>query len=156
VWWADEPEYRRVRFEIPGLVLEDVLGGGNAVNLHQSVNLCRRERARIEKACRRALAERPGDRILLEPRDFRLGRRGNKHCPTLASSVVPLIVFKEDFAWVEATPGIEPGCADLQSAASPLRHVAPCGAEHVSWAVPGWQWPPCGRARPSPPDAAPR
>ncbi len=26
---------------------------------------------------------------------------------------------------LEATPGIEPGCADLQSAASPLRHVAP-------------------------------
>src|SRR5215207_9131702 len=25
---------------------------------------------------------------------------------------------------LEATPGIEPGCADLQSAASPLRHVA--------------------------------
>jgi hypothetical protein len=25
---------------------------------------------------------------------------------------------------MEATPGIEPGCADLQSAASPLRHVA--------------------------------
>ena len=28
---------------------------------------------------------------------------------------------------LEATPGIEPGCADLQSAASPLRHVALCG-----------------------------
>jgi hypothetical protein len=27
--------------------------------------------------------------------------------------------------WLEATPGIEPGYADLQSAASPLRHVAP-------------------------------
>jgi|KBSMisStaDraftv2_1062788.scaffolds.fasta_scaffold83942_1 hypothetical protein len=26
---------------------------------------------------------------------------------------------------LEATPGIEPGFADLQSAASPLRHVAP-------------------------------
>ena len=26
--------------------------------------------------------------------------------------------------YVEATPGIEPGYADLQSAASPLRHVA--------------------------------
>jgi hypothetical protein len=25
---------------------------------------------------------------------------------------------------LEATPGIEPGCTDLQSAASPLRHVA--------------------------------
>jgi hypothetical protein len=25
---------------------------------------------------------------------------------------------------LEATPGIEPGCADLQSATSPLRHVA--------------------------------
>ncbi len=25
---------------------------------------------------------------------------------------------------MEATPGIEPGCADLQSDASPLRHVA--------------------------------
>src|SRR5437660_7884954 len=29
---------------------------------------------------------------------------------------------------MEATPGIEPGCALLQSAASPLRHVAPSGA----------------------------
>ena len=28
---------------------------------------------------------------------------------------------------MEATPGIEPGCALLQSAASPLRHVAPSG-----------------------------
>jgi hypothetical protein len=28
---------------------------------------------------------------------------------------------------MEATPGIEPGYADLQSAASPLRHVAPPG-----------------------------
>jgi hypothetical protein len=25
---------------------------------------------------------------------------------------------------MEASPGIEPGCADLQSAASPLRHEA--------------------------------
>ena len=25
---------------------------------------------------------------------------------------------------LEATPGIEPGCTDLQSVASPLRHVA--------------------------------
>ena len=29
---------------------------------------------------------------------------------------------------LEATPGIEPGCADLQSATSPLRHVAPTSA----------------------------
>src|SRR5512145_859441 len=28
---------------------------------------------------------------------------------------------------LEATPGIEPGCTDLQSAASPLRHVASLG-----------------------------
>jgi hypothetical protein len=30
---------------------------------------------------------------------------------------------------MEATPGIEPGYADLQSAASPLRHVAGLGPE---------------------------
>src|SRR5215831_12473471 len=52
----------------------------------------------------------------------------------------------------EATPGIEPGCADLQSAASPLRHVAP-RREHVSCAVSGWQWRP---GEPAPPDPCDR
>jgi hypothetical protein len=36
---------------------------------------------------------------------------------------------------LEATPGIEPGCADLQSAASPLRHVANLEAANY-WIVP--------------------
>src|SRR5262249_46119461 len=46
----------------------------------------------------------------------------------LGSRRVPLslhTIFISNFRLtVEATPGIEPGCADLQSAASPLRHVA--------------------------------
>jgi hypothetical protein len=37
---------------------------------------------------------------------------------------------------VEATPGIEPGYADLQSAASPLRHVALVGNRALELRVP--------------------
>ena len=53
----------------------------------------------------------------------------NLVCPcVLRSRRVPLslhTIFISNFRLtVEATPGIEPGCADLQSAASPLRHVA--------------------------------
>ena len=46
----------------------------------------------------------------------------------VAREVVEAVVRKLPAALkgvgLEATPGIEPGCADLQSAASPLRHVA--------------------------------
>ena len=46
---------------------------------------------------------------------------------------------------MEATPGIEPGCADLQSAASPLRHVASMrGPACITRPFPAWQCP--GRA----------
>jgi hypothetical protein len=45
-------------------------------------------------------------------------------CPAAVSKAVPPGALKGKFQRVEATPGIEPGCADLQSAASPLRHVA--------------------------------
>ena len=34
---------------------------------------------------------------------------------------------------MEATPGIEPGYADLQSAASPLRHVAVIAFKSAGW-----------------------
>jgi hypothetical protein len=73
-----------------------------------------------------------------------------KNCPALASRTVPLIVSKEDFARLEATPGIEPGFTDLQSAASPLRHVAfsvPLERRwhcHLPYSLPAWQlrrWP---------------
>jgi len=68
--WADEPTHDRVLFEIPAAVLKNVLGGGNGVNSERNVGLCERERLRIERACRRAFAERPGGRILIEPRHF--------------------------------------------------------------------------------------
>jgi hypothetical protein len=35
-----------------------------------------------------------------------------------------LFVFEKQLVGMEATAGIEPACTDLQSAASPLRHVA--------------------------------
>ena len=63
-------------------------------------------------------------------------KEGHQKCLTLiALSVSPAEVIEESWK-LEATPGIEPGCADLQSAASPLRHVAPSGAElyHVAFA----------------------
>src|SRR5262245_11012480 len=63
--------------------------------------------------------------------------------PVPRSSRVPLLARSKKTrifgGFGEATPGIEPGCADLQSAASPLRHVAP-RREHVSCAVSAWQW----------------
>lgn len=68
--WADVPAHGRVRFEIPCLVMEDVLGGGNTVNDDANVLLCEREPTRIERACRRAFAERPGGRIVVQPQHF--------------------------------------------------------------------------------------
>jgi hypothetical protein len=43
----------------------------------------------------------------------------------LAEQIAPEIGEIDQGNKMEATPGIEPGCALLQSAASPLRHVAP-------------------------------
>ena len=43
--------------------------------------------------------------------------------------------YKSLILLLEATPGIEPGYADLQSAASPLRHVAPRGRAYSRVAV---------------------
>ena len=68
--WADETMMRRVRFHIGHPILEDVLHGGNPV--HDSANeaLCERNRERIEAACRQAFADRPGERVDLQPTDF--------------------------------------------------------------------------------------
>ena len=68
--WADEPTMKRVRFYIGPTILEDVLHGGNAVHDDANVALCNGNRERIEAACRRAFAERPGERIDIEPIDF--------------------------------------------------------------------------------------
>jgi hypothetical protein len=68
--WADEPTVKRVRFFIGSLVLQDVLHGGNPVHDEANIALCERERSRIEKASRRAFAERPGARIELKRADF--------------------------------------------------------------------------------------
>jgi hypothetical protein len=53
------------------LILEDVLHGGNSVHDDRNVELCDRERPRIEAACRRAFASRPSAYIALEAFDFR-------------------------------------------------------------------------------------
>jgi hypothetical protein len=68
--WADETAMRRVRFDIGHRILEDVLHGGNPVHDAENEALCERNRERIEAACRRAFAERPGDRVDLRPGDF--------------------------------------------------------------------------------------
>jgi hypothetical protein len=70
VLWADARDKRRVRFYIGPLILEDVLHGGNPVHDDKNVELCARERPRIEAACRRAFASRPSAYIALQPFDF--------------------------------------------------------------------------------------
>jgi hypothetical protein len=71
VLWADAPDKHRVRFYIGPLILEDVLHGGNSVHDDRNVELCARERPRIEAACQRAFASRPSAYIALEAFDFR-------------------------------------------------------------------------------------
>jgi hypothetical protein len=70
VLWADASDKRRVRFYIGPLILEDVLHGGKPVHDDKNVELCVRERSRIEAACRRAFASRPSVYIALQPFDF--------------------------------------------------------------------------------------
>jgi hypothetical protein len=70
VLWADETVMGRVRFEIGSLILQDVLRGGNPVHDEANVELCERARPRIEAACRQAFANRPSERIDLQPNDF--------------------------------------------------------------------------------------
>ena len=50
--------------------------------------------------------------------------------PTASSNVLFLL-----WKVLEASPGIEPGCKDLQSSASPLRHEASPGRIHEPWAA---------------------
>lgn len=70
VLWADETLMGRVRFDIGHRILEDVLQGGNPVHDKENEKLCERNRERIEAACRRAFADRPGEHVELEPADF--------------------------------------------------------------------------------------
>jgi hypothetical protein len=70
VLWADETVMGRVRFDIGSRILQDVLHGMNLVHDDANVALCERERLRIEAACRRAFADRPAERIDLQPTDF--------------------------------------------------------------------------------------
>jgi hypothetical protein len=70
--WADsdEPTMKRVCFYIGPTILQDVLHGGNPVHDAANVELCEKERLRIEAACRRAFASRPNERIDLQLNDF--------------------------------------------------------------------------------------
>jgi hypothetical protein len=70
ILWADDPAMKRVRFDIGARILMDVLHGGNPVHHEANVALCKRERTRIEAACRRAFAARPSERIELQAADF--------------------------------------------------------------------------------------
>jgi hypothetical protein len=70
LWATDEPANKRVRFNIGSEILQDVLHGKSPVHHEVNVNLCNRERHRIEEACRRAFANRPSESINLEPSDF--------------------------------------------------------------------------------------
>ena len=67
---ADEPKMGRVTFYIGPTILQDVLHGGNPVHDDANVALCKRNRERIEAACRRAFADRPGEHVDLQPTDF--------------------------------------------------------------------------------------
>lgn len=68
--WADRPDGKRVRFSIGHLILEEILGGGNPVHHNANLDLCERERTKIETACGRAFAARPGQRVELRRMDF--------------------------------------------------------------------------------------
>jgi hypothetical protein len=59
-----------VAFYIGPTILRDVLHGGNPVHDAANEALCERNRERIEAACRRAFADRPGERVDLQPTDF--------------------------------------------------------------------------------------
>ena len=67
---ANEPRMGRVCFYIGPTILQDVLHGGNPVHDRANVALCEAARPRIEAACRRAFANRPSERIDLQPTDF--------------------------------------------------------------------------------------
>jgi hypothetical protein len=68
--WAGEPAIDRVRFNIGHKILREVLHGGKPGRHDADFALCERERSRIETACRRAFASRPGARISLRKADF--------------------------------------------------------------------------------------
>ena len=70
VLWADNTG-KRVRFYISPDIIDGVLKGENSVHDHQNVELCVRERTRLEEACQRAFDRRPGHYVELEPHDFR-------------------------------------------------------------------------------------
>jgi hypothetical protein len=70
VLWASEPKFSRVRFHLRHQILMDVLHGENPVHHQKNIELCEKSRARIEKACRRALVRDQCDRVELNFTDF--------------------------------------------------------------------------------------
>ena len=70
VLWADDAG-KRVRFYISPDIIDGVLKGENSVHDHQNVELCVRERTRLEEACQRAFDDRPGHYVELQTHDFR-------------------------------------------------------------------------------------
>jgi hypothetical protein len=70
VLWADDAG-NRVRLYISPDIIDGALKGENAVHDHQDVELCIRERTRLEEGCRRAFADRPGPYVELQSDDFR-------------------------------------------------------------------------------------
>lgn len=95
--------------------------------------------------------ERPRESGLPPQQNRSLGRVPSAHTPRIAKHTQKRRqpgLFRhassgkcQDF--LEATPGIEPGYADLQSAASPLRHVASrrrvLSQRHAICKMPGFQ-----------------
>ena len=76
------------------------------------------EPATFRLTVERSTAELPGNAAIVDSGGAIT--KGYRRCKNKA----PFRKFAKK-SEVEATPGIEPGYADLQSAASPLRHVAP-------------------------------
>ena len=68
--WADEPTFKRVRFDLGPLVLEKLSGGENPVHHERNLAVCERKRPQIENACRRAFVRRPAGCIRLAASDF--------------------------------------------------------------------------------------
>jgi hypothetical protein len=60
----------RVRFDISGPILMDILGSGNPIHHQHNVGLCEQKRGIILAACQRAYDQRPAERIALKARDF--------------------------------------------------------------------------------------
>jgi hypothetical protein len=75
--WANASRSKRVRFFINRSILIDTLNCESAFANEIAIACCRRERSRIEAACRRAFARQPDDKfIALQAHDFQERRLG--------------------------------------------------------------------------------